>query len=66
MKKILFNKEQIDSKVLELANIINTKIIQENEMEKPILLCVLDGGFRFYSDLISHIMRFYKDNIIYS
>lgn len=55
MKKILFNKEQIDSKVLELANIINTKIIQENEMEKPILLCVLDGGFRFYSDLISHI-----------
>lgn len=55
MHKILLSKEDIDKKVSELALITKTELIDKMQMALPIFLCVLDGGFRFFSDLISKI-----------
>lgn len=55
MNKILFKHEEILERINQLAQAINSELILKQEMDKPIFLCILDGGFRFYSDLVSRI-----------
>lgn len=48
---ILFNEEQIQYAVTKIANIINSK----KHDEPPVFICVLNGAFMFFSDLIKQI-----------
>jgi len=45
--KILFKEEQIKRRVKELAN----EISKDYRSQKPILICVLNGSYIFFSDL---------------
>lgn len=56
METILLTKEQIEEIVENVAIEINQLIYKYN-MKTPILMCVLDGSFRFYSDTIKQIKR---------
>lgn len=55
MHKILFDKETINAKIKELSYQVKVEILDKHDMDLPIFLCILDGGFRFYSDLVSYI-----------
>jgi hypoxanthine phosphoribosyltransferase len=48
---ILFNEYQIQSAVTKIADIINNK----KHDEPPIFICLLNGAFMFFSDLIKQI-----------
>jgi len=48
---ILFNEDQIQSAVTKVANIINSK----KHDEPPIFICILNGAFMFFSDLVKQI-----------
>lgn len=54
MEKILFNKEQIE-KAVENVAIEISQLIREKNMKSPTLMCVLDGAFRFYADIVKQI-----------
>lgn len=46
------------NKIAEANAVVGKKIsnlISNHNMHKPTMLCVLDGAFRFYSDLMNHI-----------
>jgi hypoxanthine phosphoribosyltransferase len=49
----LFTEEQIQSKIKELAEIINTE--GKSSTLPPVLICVLNGSFMFFSDLLKKI-----------
>ena len=47
---VLFNQQQIEKRIEEIA----TQIFNRHKSEKKpiILICVLNGGFMFYSELV--------------
>lgn len=58
MKRILYNQFQIEAAVNRIRGEIITHITSlPSEVTKnpPTLMCVLDGGFRFFSDIVSEI-----------
>ena len=48
MKNVLFNTEEIQNKVAQMAAHIDSKHAEEDEV---VMICVLNGGFMFFSDL---------------
>jgi hypoxanthine phosphoribosyltransferase len=50
MSNILFTEQQIQDAIKEMARRIN-----DLNLESAVFVCVLNGGFMFYSDLIKHI-----------
>jgi len=50
--KILFDQGDIYRIVKSISDDVS-KLITTHQMDCPIFMCVLDGSFRFYSDLIS-------------
>lgn len=50
MKK-LFSKQQIEEAVSRIAN----QILDENNGEPPVMICVLNGAFMFFSDLVKEL-----------
>jgi hypoxanthine phosphoribosyltransferase len=53
MSHILFTKDQIQEKVRELADEINSRHHMEDDI---VMICLLNGGMMFYTDLIRHIV----------
>lgn len=51
--KILFTSSQIQEKVKEIAKIINKS--HPKDSNPIVMVCLLNGGFMFYSDLVKHI-----------
>lgn len=51
--KVLFNQNQIEKRIDEIA----TQIFNRHKLEKRpiILICVLNGGFMFYSELVKKL-----------
>ena len=51
--KVLFNQKQIEKRIEEIA----TQIFNRHKSEKRpiILICVLNGGFMFYSELVKKL-----------
>ena len=49
---VLISEKEIDKKVCELAQIINDKYKNSNEV---LMVCVLSGAFMFFSDLVKKI-----------
>ncbi len=51
--KVLFNQNQIEKRINEIA----TQIFNRHKSEKRpiILICVLNGGFMFYSELVKKL-----------
>tara|TARA_Y100001980_G_C14554772_1_gene342012 strand:- start:2378 stop:2932 length:555 start_codon:yes stop_codon:yes gene_type:complete len=49
--KILIDKKSIENRVVSIANQINKIYVKKN----PIILCVLNGAFIFYADLVRHL-----------
>ena len=50
-KKVLFSKEQIQTRVAEMAKEIDTLYAGE----ELVVICVLKGAFAFFSDLVRHL-----------
>jgi len=50
MEKII-KKEEIQQRVKELADAISIDHIQSNNILPPVMVCVLNGSFYFFSDL---------------
>ena len=50
--KILFTEEEVQQKVKEVADKINLKFKDEDEI---LFICVLSGSFMFCADLMKHI-----------
>jgi hypoxanthine phosphoribosyltransferase len=48
---ILFTENEIQNKVKEIATIIN----QKQHEQPPVFICVLNGAFMFFTDLVKHI-----------
>jgi hypoxanthine phosphoribosyltransferase len=51
MKQILFTKKEIQKKVEEIAHNINMK----GHKTPPVFICVLNGAFMFFTDLVKNI-----------
>ena len=51
--KILYNKEQIQIAVNKIATEINSK--HYNDPNPPVMICVLNGAFMFFTDLVKAI-----------
>ena len=51
MKQILFTKKEIQKKVEEIAHDINMK----GHKTPPVFICVLNGAFMFFTDLVKNI-----------
>jgi hypoxanthine phosphoribosyltransferase len=51
MKQILFTKKEIKKKVEEIAHNINMK----GHKTPPVFICVLNGAFMFFTDLVKNI-----------
>jgi hypoxanthine phosphoribosyltransferase len=49
---ILFTSQQIQDKVTEMAHAIDFKHTSNDEV---VMICVLNGGFMFFSDLVKNI-----------
>ena len=49
---ILFTSEQIQDKVIEMAHAIDFKHTADDEV---VMICVLNGGFMFFSDLVKNM-----------
>lgn len=56
MHKILFKELEI-AEVVENLAIETMQMMHTKNMVKPTFLCILDGAFRFYSDLVKIIHR---------
>lgn len=50
MQRILTN-EEIQRRVKELAEAISIDHVQSNNMLPPVMICILNGAFYFFSDL---------------
>lgn len=50
MQKIL-RKEEIQQRVKELAEAISVDHVQSNNVLPPVMICILNGAFYFFSDL---------------
>ena len=50
MEKII-KKEEIQQRVKELAEAISIDHIQSNNVLPPVMICILNGSFYFFSDL---------------
>ena len=50
MQKILTN-EEIQNRIKELAEVISVDHIQSNNILPPVMICILNGAFYFFSDL---------------
>ena len=50
MEKII-KKEEIQQRVKELAEAISIDHMQSNNMLPPVMICILNGSFYFFSDL---------------
>lgn len=50
MEKII-EKEAIQQRIKELADAISVDHIQSNNMLPPVMICILNGAFYFFSDL---------------
>ena len=50
---VLFNQQQIEKRIEEIA----TQIFNRHKSEKKpiVLICVLNGGFMFYSELVKKL-----------
>jgi hypoxanthine phosphoribosyltransferase len=51
--KILFNQQQIQAAVNKIAAEIYKK--HYNDPNPPVMVCVLNGAFMFFTDLVKHI-----------
>jgi hypoxanthine phosphoribosyltransferase len=51
--KVLFEKSQIEKRINEIATQIENR--HKNEQIPIVLVCVLDGGFVFYSKLVERL-----------
>ena len=49
--QILFTESEIQNKLEDIASQINSKI----SSTPPVLICVLNGAFMFFSDLVKKI-----------
>jgi hypoxanthine phosphoribosyltransferase len=54
MKNILFNSDDIQNKVAQMAAHIDSNHSEEDEV---VMICVLNGGFMFFSDLVKHMWK---------
>jgi hypoxanthine phosphoribosyltransferase len=54
MKNVLFTSEQIQDKVTEIAHAIDFKHTSNDDV---VMICVLNGGFMFFSDLVKHMWK---------
>jgi hypoxanthine phosphoribosyltransferase len=54
MKNILFSSEDIQNKVAQMAAYIDRKHTEEDDV---VMICVLNGGFMFFSDLVKHMWK---------
>ena len=52
MKNVLFTRDQIRNKTKTLSHRISSKHTEEDEV---VMICVLNGGFMFFSDLVKNI-----------
>jgi hypoxanthine phosphoribosyltransferase len=52
MKNVLFTSEQIQDKVTEIAHAIDFKHTSNDDV---VMICVLNGGFMFFSDLVKNM-----------
>ncbi|MCC6600540.1 MAG: hypoxanthine phosphoribosyltransferase, partial [Crocinitomicaceae bacterium] len=50
MNDVLFTEQQIEDAVKQMAMRIN-----DLNLDSAVFLCVLNGGFMFFSDLIKHL-----------
>lgn len=50
--EILFTPEQIQNKVKEMADTISSKHTVNDDI---VMICLLNGGFMFFSDLVKHM-----------
>jgi len=50
--KILYNKEQIEAVVKQIATKIDADSINSNP---PVMVCILNGGFMFFADLVKQL-----------
>ena len=53
-QKVILNEEQIQELVFQISNTINDNYDPNSDSENN-FLCVLNGGFMFYSDLVRNI-----------
>ena len=51
IKKILFDKQQIEQKVCEIGQ----QISKDYRGKRPLVVCTLKGAVTFYADLVRHI-----------
>ena len=51
IKCVLITKEQLEQKVAEIADMINSEYADKN----PILICILKGSVVFYADICKYI-----------
>ena len=51
--KILYNKEQIQTAVNKIATEISNK--HYNDPTPPVMICVLNGAFMFFTDLVKAV-----------
>jgi len=54
MKNVLFNTEEIQNKIAQMATHIDSKHSEEDEV---VMICVLNGGFMFFSDLVKQMLK---------
>jgi hypoxanthine phosphoribosyltransferase len=57
--QVLFTEKEIQNKVKELANIINAK----KHESTPVFICILNGAFMFFTDLVKNIDNCHIDFI---
>ena len=51
MNQILFTEIELKNKVGEIAHHIN----KQNHEQPPVFICVLNGAFMFFTDLVKHV-----------
>ncbi len=52
MKNVLFNSEDIQNKVAQMSVQIDRKHTEDDDV---VMICVLNGGFMFFSDLVKYM-----------
>ena len=50
-KMVLFTETELKNKVGEIAHVINKK----QHEQPPVFICVLNGAFMFFTDLVKHV-----------
>jgi len=51
----LYSEEEIQTRVKALAKEITWEICHQNGKQPPIFICVLNGAFMFFTDLVKHV-----------